>query len=96
MRRPCFILVLLVLLGFCLPLGIPAEDVPGTAYDESETPPYESTPPVSIVVHLGAALAARLAPDSIRPFALARVRDTDANRTADGRLSLALLCTLLC
>ena len=50
MRRTSSILVLFVLLGFGLSLGVPAEDVPETAYDESEALPYESTPLFSIAV----------------------------------------------
>jgi hypothetical protein len=50
MRRPCFVLVLFVLLGFGLSLAVPAEDVPETAYDESEALPYEGTPLFSTVV----------------------------------------------
>ena len=46
MRRPCFILILFVLLGFGVSLAVPAEDVPETAYDESEALPFEDTPAV--------------------------------------------------
>jgi hypothetical protein len=49
MRKPLSTLVLLLLLGFCVSLTVPAEDVPGTAYDESETLPYEGRPVFSIV-----------------------------------------------
>jgi hypothetical protein len=103
MRRPCFILILFVLLGFGLSLAVPAEDVPETAYDESETLPYESTPPVSIVVSLGAARTTHAVPNSLHHkivapslFSSARARDADANRSANAGISLALLCTLLC
>ena len=48
MRRASSILVLFVLLAFGLSLAVPAEDVPETAYDESESLPCESTPVVSI------------------------------------------------
>ena len=48
MRRRSSILILCVLLGFGVSLAVPAEDVPETAYDESEALPYESTPVVSI------------------------------------------------
>lgn len=44
MRKPRSALVLLLLLGFGVSLIVPAEDVPETAYDESETLPCESTP----------------------------------------------------
>jgi hypothetical protein len=50
MRRPCCILVLFTLLAFGLSLAVPAEDVPETAYDESEGLSYEDTPVVSIPV----------------------------------------------
>ena len=50
MRRRSSILVLFVLLGFGLSLAVPAEDVPETAYDESEALPFEDTPAVSIAV----------------------------------------------
>jgi hypothetical protein len=103
MRRPCSVLVLCVLLGFGVSLAVPAEDVSGTAYDESEALPYEGTPLFSIVVPLGAARTTQAVPNPLRlklsvllPFAPARVRDTDVHRSADARISLALLCTLLC
>lgn len=47
MRRPCFVLILFALLGFGMSLAVPAEDVPETAYDESESLPYEMTLPQS-------------------------------------------------
>jgi len=50
MRRPTSILVLFVLLGFGVSLAIPAEDVPETPYDESETVAFEGTPLFSIAV----------------------------------------------
>jgi hypothetical protein len=99
MRRRSSILILSVLLGFGVSLAGPAEDVPETVYDESEALPYESTPLFSTVVPLAAgtiqavpsSLRSRLGAPSL--FAPARVRDTDAT---DTRISLALLCTLLC
>ena len=103
MRRPCFVLILFVLLGFGVSLAVPAEDVPETAYDESEALPYEGTPLFSIVVPLAAGRTTQAVPSSLHPrlgapslFTPARIRDTDANRAADTRISLALLCTLLC
>jgi hypothetical protein len=47
MRKASSILVLFVLLAFGASLAVPAEDVPETAYDESESLPYEMTPPLS-------------------------------------------------
>ena len=103
MRKPCSILLLCVLLGFGVSLVVPAEDAAETAYDESETLPYESTPQVSIVVSLRAARTIHAVPDSSRhelsapsEFPSARVGDTDVNRPANTRISLALLRTLLC
>jgi hypothetical protein len=103
MRMPCSILVLCVLLGFGVSLAVAAEDVPETAYDESEELPYEGTPLFSIVVPLAAARTTQAPLSSLHPksgapslFARARVRGTDANLPTDARISLALLCTLLC
>jgi hypothetical protein len=50
MRRPRSILVLCVVLAFGTSLAVPAEDVPETAYDESEALPYEGAPLFSIVI----------------------------------------------
>jgi hypothetical protein len=87
-------------LGLCL--GLPAEGVLETVY-ESEDLPCEGIPLCSIVVPPAAARTTRAALSSLHPnpgtpfpFFAARVRDTDANRSADARISLALLCTLLC
>jgi len=103
MRTLWSVLVLCVLLGFSVSLAVPAEDVLETAYDESEGLPYEGTPLFSIVVPLVAARTTQAVPSSLHPrlgapslFTPACVRDTDAHRSGDARISLALLCTLLC
>lgn len=44
------VLLLLVALVLSVCFAVPAEDVPETAYDESESLPCESTPVVSIAV----------------------------------------------
>jgi hypothetical protein len=49
MKRPCSIFVLFVLLAFGVSLAVPAEDVPETAYDESEALPFEGTPLLSTI-----------------------------------------------
>jgi hypothetical protein len=49
MRVVRFALVLLAAFAISLSLALPAEDVPETPYDESESMPYESTPSVSIM-----------------------------------------------
>jgi hypothetical protein len=103
MKRASSILVLFVLLAFGVSLAVPAEDVAETGYDESETLPYENNPPVSIVVPLRAARTT-LAPLRFLPSklgdpslcTLAGFRDTDVHRSADARILLAQLCTLLC
>jgi hypothetical protein len=59
MRRRCSILVLFMLLGFGVSLAVPAEDVPETAYDESEALPYEGTPLFSSVVPQASARIAK-------------------------------------
>jgi hypothetical protein len=101
--KPRFAIVVLMVLTLGLSVGFAAEDVPETAYDESETAPYEGTPLFSIATPPVAARTTEKVPSSLRPelgpsslFAPARVRDDDANRPADTRPSLALLCTLLC
>ena len=103
MRRPFSIFILFVLLGFGVSLAVPAEDVAESGYDESETLPYESTPPVSIVVPLRAArttlvplrfLPSKLGDPSL--FTLPGFRHIDAHRSADARILLAQLCALLC
>jgi hypothetical protein len=102
MRRASSLLVLCVLLGFGVSLAVQVEDVPETAYDESEGPPYESTPLFPIVP----LAAARTLQSSLSSFHLkvgvpspvtpARVRHDNAHRSSDARVSLASLCTLLC
>ena len=48
MTRARSVLVLLIALVMGVFFAIPAEDLPETAYDESESLPYEGTPVVSI------------------------------------------------
>ncbi len=50
MRKPCSILLLCVLLCFGVSVVVPAEDVPETAYDESDALPYENTAVIAIAV----------------------------------------------
>ena len=50
MRKPCSILFLCVLVGFGVSVAVPAEDMPETAYDESEAVPFVSTPVFSLAV----------------------------------------------
>ena len=48
MRRPCSIVVVCVLLCFGVSVAVPGEDMPETAYNESEALPYVSTTVFSI------------------------------------------------
>jgi len=50
MSRSRSVLVLFLVLVFGLSFTVPAEDIPETPYDESETLPCESTPVFSRVV----------------------------------------------
>jgi len=50
MSRSRSVLVLFLVLIFGLSFTVPAEDIPETPYDESETLPFESTPGFSNVV----------------------------------------------
>ena len=103
MRRRSPILILFVLLGLSVFLNVPAEDVPETPYDESEEMPYEGAPLFDSVLPQLAAQTDRTVPRSLDPrldslplLAPERVRGSDAKPPADTRMSLALLCTLLC
>jgi hypothetical protein len=103
MRNPCSILILCVLLGFGMSVPVPAEDVPETAFDKSEGLPYEGITLFSIVMPVVAVRTTQAVLSSLHPrlgasslFAPVRVRNTDALRPADTRISLALFCTLLC
>jgi len=59
MRKPRCILVILLLSVFGVSLAVPAEDLPETAYDESETLPYEGTPQFLIVAPQASARMAK-------------------------------------
>ncbi len=95
------VLLLTIVLG--LFLTVPAEDIPETAFDESETPAYEGTPVFSIEVPQAAALEAQDVRNAaeLRSGALSRLTSTrsngkDATRSPNIRHALALLSTLRC
>jgi hypothetical protein len=101
--KPRCAVVLLMVLTLGVSVGLPAEDVLETYYDESETLPYEVLPLILIVVPLADARTPRAVLSSLHLkhgapslCAAARVRNADAHQYADGRVSLALRCTLLC
>ncbi len=98
-----FALVFLMLLGVGVSLSFPAEDVLDSVYDESESVPYEVTPLFSIMGSPVAAQEIQAPLSSLHLkfggpslFSPSPVRETEANRSAHARTSLALLCTLLC
>ena len=99
--RFVFVLLLTVVLG--LFLAVPAEDVPETAFDESETLPYEGTPLFSIEVPLAAAPQAQdvrsavdLRSGALSPFTSTRINAKDAARSPAVRDALAMLSILRC
>ena len=103
MRKTRSLLVLFMLLVFGLFVTFPAEDAPETAYDESEALPYESTPLISDVMPEAGASATQATRSDMRrqlsttlPVAGTRINGTDAQRSNQARVALALLCTLLC
>lgn len=102
MTRPSFAIVFLIILTLSLSLGIAAEDVPETGYDESGTLPYRGVPLFSIVRPMSARTSQEvlsflyLRPNAPSLFAAMAVYDIDANQSAEAGVSLALLCTLLC
>jgi hypothetical protein len=103
MRRVSSILVLFLLLAFGASVAVPSEDVPETAYDESEAPPYETTPLFSTVTSplfagtTHAPLSSSRHEVEVRwPFTPPDIRDTNALRAAGTRVLSALLCVLLC
>ena len=84
-------------------MTLPAEDPPDTFYDESGALPYEGTPLISGVTPQGATSATRVVRGSIgrqlaTPFWVTAIRfkGTDAQRSAGARVTLKLLCSLLC
>jgi hypothetical protein len=101
LRSANLFFILLLVLG--LSWAVPAQDLPETTYDESEALPCESTPLVSEVIPPAAAPATQLVRISehlqlAEPFraAAVRINRTEARRSSEALVALALLCTLLC
>jgi hypothetical protein len=59
MRRPCFNLLVCVLLTFTVSVLVPAQDLAATAYDESEGLFFDSAPVFAIVVDPALQLASK-------------------------------------
>jgi hypothetical protein len=79
------VLVLLVALVLSVSFAVPAEDVPETAYDESESLPCESTPAVSIAAPktVGEAPAVRAGPSQLLRTSLKRLEVRRSDRRAE-------------
>lgn len=103
MRKPRFGVLLFVLVVVSLSVTVPGEDLPDTAYDDSEALPYESTPLISDMMSQVAASETQsvrigqcrqlTTPLQVNAY---RMNRTDSNQSAEIRVILALLCTLLC
>ena len=103
MKKERSILAFLAVLFLGLFLVVPAEDLTETAYDESETRPCEQTPLTSDLLPsaTASAMQRRESPTDCQSPGLYRATATrtderDRHRSADERVALALLCTLLC
>ena len=97
-----FALILFVLLVFSFTLAVPSEDVLETAYDESETQPYQEVPIFGVAIVRAAARTNQevLSSSQLQAGAVfllaAHVRDAIDNRSSNARVSPVLLCTLRC
>jgi hypothetical protein len=78
------VVVLLVALVLSVSFAVPAEDVPETAYDESESLPCESTPVVSIAAPkaVGEAPAVRAGASQFLRTSLRRLEVRRSDRQA--------------
>ena len=108
MKRMHTCVVLFVLLVLGLSPALPAVDLPGTAYDESETQAYESSPSISNLM-AETAFVSQTALSEIQavqnvlrlqtatPFlrSVKPIARADADRFTRARSLLAQVCTLL-
>ena len=104
MRSARSAIVFLVILTMGLSLSVLPEDVAETAFDESDTQPYESTALFSIIVRLAAARTAADGLTGVSPLRFAPVTGCSGCRLPYERLlahpdsdSLTILdCSLRC
>jgi hypothetical protein len=102
----CLVFVVVLLLG--LSPALPAEDLPGTTYDETEAQPYESSVPISNLMAQTASetqtalsetqaveSAPRLQTSTPFPLAAQPLIGAHAHRFTVARGLLAQVCTLL-
>jgi len=87
-------MLLTIVLGLCL--AVLPEDVPETAFDESETQPYESTPLFSTVVRPVAAWAAEDALTCVSPLRFAPLTERCVLVHPDSDSLSILDCSLRC
>jgi len=101
MKKNRFMVVFFVLLAFGFCFAVPAQDLPETAYDESQADTYEPAPCISGVAS-GTTASSETAVDGTPP----RLREVPSHvvrndhaelpRPTAPRLVLSLLCTFLC
>ena len=101
MRTPrAALLLIFVLVAFGISLAVPAEDLAGTAYDESETLPCQSPAPAANGVPEATSKEVQTPPQLIvtrSSFALsARAHRPCLSQRSLTRRNLALLCVCLC
>jgi len=102
MSKPCAALVFFVLVFSGLALTVPAEDVPETAYDESEVLPFLGVSLTSGLIPqvCGTARSVRSVPRHDLPDTGRGFHTRDAAKsehpTVSTRVALAKRCTFLC
>ena len=101
--KPHPAVLFLMLLALSVSLGLSAEDVFDAVYDESEAVPFEVISLASILVSPLSARTTQAVSNSLHPklgvrsrLCSARVRGTDAHRSAERRNRSVLVCVFLC
>ncbi len=95
MRKPCSILLLCVVLGFGVSMLAPLEDVPETAYDESEALPYVSTPVFSVAMPKAIVLDGQTVVAMLRPGSLRRPATQRSDQRIDSANPIGDFLTIL-
>lgn len=101
MRKPRSTLAFFMVLALGLWVTLPAEDVPETAYDESELLPYESTSAIASLMPQASPAQAEATdpPGRTLPRSLLILRAATSqmhSSSVEARDALPLLCTFLC
>ena len=101
MRKTHFPLLFFVLLAFGFGFAVPAQDLPETAYDESQAEPFEpaavmSDPaPLIAVVSNRPAIMAQCPGPRLSAVISRRISQSPPHRFLSSRLILALMCSLI-